>query len=214
MDEDPTDNPSVDRSQRVTVWPAPPKSRWLLAVALVLIALVSVMMWGLLTVRATDATAKGFARSDLPGELTADLHPGVWNVYVEGEATVERVSVSYPDGRRVPVTRTDGGGSTYERQGFSATRVASFTLPLGGERPGMRVRVDGTAETPDVTFAVAAADELTYVEAQRWGLLALVVVNVGAAVAVVAVPILRRRRHRGSEAALEPGSSAGGAGGR
>lgn len=172
----------------------PLRSRWVLSALLVVVALVCVVMWGLLTLWATDATGKAFARADLPGELTTDLHPGVWKVYAEGPAAVDRVTVAYPDGRPVEVDRVDGAGSAYDRGGFTAIPVATFELPLGGEWPDMEISVTGSAEDPDTTFAVGAADELTPMDQQRWGMLALLVVNVGAALAIGVVPLVRRRR--------------------
>lgn len=206
------DTPTIDRLRPADTWSArvplaPLKSRWLAAALLVVVALTGVVMWGLLTVRAVDETAAGFARSDLPGELTADLRPGTWNVFVEGGADVERVTVSHPDGRPVEVVRRDGVGPAYDRQGSVATRVASFVLPRGGEWPGMTIRVDGTAEDPGATFAVGADDELTFAGEQRWGILALLVVNLGVAVLIVVVPIVRWRRHRDpSVAGAVPGT--------
>lgn len=83
----------------------PLRSRWLLALALVVVALASAVMWGYLTTVAVDETAKSFARADMPGEVTADLRPGTWNVYAEGPARVDRVTVTDGDGRPVEVTR-------------------------------------------------------------------------------------------------------------
>lgn len=174
--------------------PPPLRSRYLLAVVLVLVALVSVVMWGLLTVRATDDLAAGLDRTSVPGELTVDLHPGRWILYGEGDLALDEVKVSYPDGREVPVTLDPASAATYEHQGRTSDAVAAFDLPLGGEWPDMRIVIDGRGTEPDAAVALAASDQFDQLGRQRWGMLALLVVNVGAAVVIVVVPLMRHRR--------------------
>lgn len=176
------------------VYAPPLRSRYLLAGLLVLVAFGSIVMWGLLTVWATEDLAAGLDRTTVPGQLTSDLHPGGWVLYAEGDVAVEQVHVTRSDGREVPVTLDPDIGTSYEYRGRASEPVASFDLPLGGEWPDVRIDVDGRAADPDSTVALAAADRFDHLGWQRWGMLTLFVVNVGAAVAIVVVPLVRRRR--------------------
>jgi hypothetical protein len=173
---------------------SPLRSRYLLAAALVLVSVGSVVMWGLLTAWSTEGLAAGLDRTEVPGELTVDLHPGEWMLYAEGDVTVDRVQVRDPDGREVPVEQDPGDGTPYEYRGRTAEAVASFELPRVGELPDMQIVVEGSGADPEATVAVAEADRFDHLSVQRWGMLALFVVNVGAAVLSVVVPLVRHRR--------------------
>lgn len=172
----------------------PLRSRYLLAAALVLVAVGSIVMWGLLTAWSTEDLAAGLDRTEVPGELTVDLHPGEWMLYAEGDVTIDRVQVRYPDGREVPVDQDPDGGTAYEYRGRTAEPVASFELPRVGELPDMQIVAEGSSDDPEATVAVAEADQFDHLSVQRWGMLALFVVNVGAALAIVIVPLVRHRR--------------------
>jgi hypothetical protein len=178
-----------------TVLP-PLRSRYLLAALLVLVALVTFVLWSFLAMAAIDATADNYLRGDLPGELTSDFHPGTWNVYAEGPVTVTGITVTDAEGTAVTVTTGDGSDMDYDRWGSSATLAGSFDVPRGGMSGEMRIKVTGSAESGgEATFAVSADDELDYLRLQHWGMVALLAVNLGAAVAIIITPIIRRRRH-------------------
>ncbi len=178
-----------------TVLP-PLRSRWLLATALVLVALATFVLWAVLARVATDATADSFLRTEVPGELTTDLRPGTWNVYAEGPVTVQEVTVTRDDGRPVKVTEHSPTGAGYDRGGSQADVVAEFDIPLGGMSGELTIAVSGTTERgAEGAFAVGAADEFDFLGIQRWAMVALLAVNLTAAVLIGVVPFVRRRRH-------------------
>ena len=191
------------REERVPARPVPGaavlrplRSRWLLAALLVLVALATVVMWAFLTKATVDATADSLLRGDVPGGLTADLHPGTWNIYAEGPVTIRDVTVTHADGRPVPVTERRPTGAGYERGGNEANLMAEFDIPVGGMSGELRIAATGTTEPgAEGSFAVGAADEFGVIGFQRWGIVALLTVNLSAAVLVVVVPIIRHRRH-------------------
>ena len=197
-----TDSAPVS-DERVATRPAegtavvrPLRSRWLLAALLVIVALATAVLWAFLTKAAVDATADAFLRGDVPGELTADLHPGTWNIYAEGPVTIRDLTVTHADGRPVPVTEHPPTGAGYERGGTQANLIAEFDIPIGGMSGELRIAATGTTEPgAEGAFAVGAADEFGVIGFQRWGMVALLAVNLSAAVLVVVMPIVRHRRH-------------------
>ena len=173
----------------------PLRSRYLVAALLVLVAVVATSMWAMLSIAATDSAGRSFERSDVPGDLTLDLHPGTWNIYLEGPASVDAIKVTDADGTPVAVNTAELDGATYNRGGFRSQQIASFEVPLGRAAPQMQIAVTGIAQDPDTTFAVGASGDLADLGVQTWGMVALLVVNLGAAVAIVVTPIVRRRSH-------------------
>jgi hypothetical protein len=167
-----------------------------LAALLVLVALATFVLWALLVGVAADATADSFERGDVPGEVTTDLHPGTWNLYAEGPVTIQDVTATRKDGRPVQVTEHSPTGADYDRGGSQARLVADFDIPLGGMSGELTVAVTGTTEPgAEGAFAVGAADEFDFLGIQRWAMVALLAVNLTAAVLIGVVPIIRRRRH-------------------
>jgi hypothetical protein len=173
----------------------PLRSRYLVAALLILVAVVAASMWAMLSIAATDSAGRSFERSDVPGDLTLDLHPGTWNIYLEGPASIDAIKVTDADGTPVAVNTAELDGATYNHGGFRTEQIASFEIPLGGTASQMQIAVTGIAQDPDTTFAVGAADDVGDLGVQTWGMVALLVVNIGAAVAIVITPIVRRRRH-------------------
>lgn len=172
----------------------PLRSRYLLAVLLVAVALVSAVSWGLVTLAGVDATADSFARTDVPGEFSVDVHPGSWDLYAEGGADLDGIVIT--DERGDDVAVGPATSSAYERDGRTVEPVGSFEVPLGGEFT-YRIGVTGTGdagETP--TLAVGPRDDVESFTRQRPLVLVLLAVNVGAAVAIVVVPVVRWRRNR------------------
>lgn len=176
--------PRVDR---------PLRSRYALVALLVLGALLAFATDAFITSAAIDATAKTFNRSSVPGTITTSLHPGTWNVWLEGPGTVDDVLVTDSSGRAIEV-RMQNGGTSYTRDGFTATRVASFEIPRGGMSTGVRIEVIGRAEFPEVAFAVGPADEFRYVDVARYGTIAVIAIDLLAIALIIAVPIIRYRR--------------------
>lgn len=171
----------------------PLRSRYVVVVLLVLGALVAFGTNVFIVSGAIDATAKSFARSSIPGTITTDLHPGTWNVWLEGPGTIDTVTVTDASGRAFDV-RMGGGGTSYNRSGFTASKVASFEVPRGGMVTKARVTASGTSGTPESAFAVGPADEFGYTDIAKYGSIVVIVIDLVAIALIVAVPIIRHRR--------------------
>ena len=81
----------------------------------------------------------------------------------------------------------------YDHGGTTPKRVATFTVPRGriGE---WRIEVTGTTGPDGGSFAVGEFDLQGFMRMHQWGIVALVLVNAGAAAAIAVLPIVRRRR--------------------
>lgn len=173
----------------------PDRSRYVIVALLVLGGLIAFGTNAFITSAAIDATAKSFARSTIPGTITTDLHPGTWNVWLEGPGTIDDVRVTDRSGATIDV-RMGGGGTGYTRDGFTASKVASFEIPRGGMMSGARIAVNGSAEFPEVAFSVGPADEFGYVDIARYGTVVVIAIDLLAIALIVIVPIVRARRRR------------------
>ncbi|MEI8081372.1 MAG: hypothetical protein WCI74_05950 [Actinomycetes bacterium] len=181
----------------------PLRARYWLVAVLPLVAVVCVVMWGFSTLVAVSATAEGFSRGDVPGEVTIRARPGTWYVYSEGGAAVNEVSVLAPNGSLVPVTMT-AAGPGYDWGGVQGYSVGTFEVPVG-MMGSYRIVVKGSGdEFGNGNFAVGTFDIASFVIKQQWGMLALLVVNIGAGLAIAFVPIIRRRHRRRVAAASVP----------
>lgn len=171
----------------------PDRSRYVVVALLVLGALIAFGTSAFITSAAIDATAKSFARSTIPGTVTTDLHPGMWNVWLEGPGAIDEVRVTDATGRTID-TRLGGGGTSYNRDGFTASKVASFEIPRGGLMSAARITVSGRADEPEAAFAVGPADEFRYVDIARYGTVTVIAIDLLAVALIVVVPIVRARR--------------------
>lgn len=169
------------------------RSRYALVALLVLGALLSLATDTFITSGAIDATAKTFMRTSLPGTITADLHPGTWNVWLEGPGVIDHVTVVDSSGRAIDV-RMGGGGVSYTRDGFTAAEVASFDIPRGGMMSGVRITATGTPDVRETTFAIGPADEFHYVDLAHYGTAAAILIDLLVIGLLIVVPILRYRR--------------------
>lgn len=173
----------------------PLRSRYVLVVLLPLVALVAVVLWALTADARATASAETYPRSDIPGSITVQPRAGTWFVYAEGATRDFDVEVVAPDGTQVPVRELQAGG-VYEIRGTQAEAVASFDVPAMTDT-GYTVRAVGSPD-PQATFAVGDDDLIGWTRLSQVAGLALLLVNAGAAVAIVVVPIARYRRHLGA----------------
>lgn len=175
--------------------PRPPALRWVLVAMALLAALIAYGANAYLTSGAVDATANSFDRADLPGTITATMHPGEWRVWLEGPGTVESIDVIDGSGR--PIEVRDGDGDTsYRHGGFESIAVASFTIPRGGLSPDVKVTVIGSAETPETSFAIGPADDFDYVRPAYYATVLVIALILFVAAAIAVMPVLRSRRSR------------------
>ena len=172
----------------------PSRARWLLVGLLPAVAISSALLWLYAAWTAVDASAKTFTRAHVPGEVVVEVHPGTWYVYVEGASDrhAAQVRVTDPDGRALTVKRYFASRS-YDYGGSQGQAVAKFDVPRGvvGEA---HVSVTGTLDPYNQTsFAVGDFNTAGFGRPQLWGICALLLVNIGAALAIALSPLVRRQ---------------------
>lgn len=171
----------------------PLKSRYLIVVLLPLVAVVAGVLWAFAVADAAAAHGESYPRSDIPGTITLEPRVGSYVVYSEGASRDFTVRVLAPDGTQVAVEALQSG-SVYEIGGTMADAVASFDVPTMTST-GYTVEAVGTAD-PQGSFAVGDDDLIGWARANQIAAVSLLVVNVGAAIAIAVVPLVRYRRQR------------------
>ena len=169
---------------------------WILLAAVVaLTGAFAALLWSSAVTTAVTASLEA-ATHGPPSGLTVTAHPDPWFVYTEDGSRVSRVSVTAPDGSSLPVTLTSSTfGYGPHREG---RQVARFELPAGAGLVDLRVVVDvvdAAQSDPAATIAVTTFDVAGFENVHRWGMVALLVVDLGAAatVLVTARPAPARR---------------------
>lgn len=172
----------------------PSRMRYVLVALLPIVALVCAVLWGYAVYETVGASTDNLVRGSVPGEITMDLHPGTWYIYAEGSATVQSIRVTDQDGQPVAVKPSSAG--TYDRGGSQARAVGQFEVKPGPSAGGVhRIAVTGTGTgDPPGDFAVGTFSVNGFMQPQLWGIGALLLVNVGSAIAIAVVPIIRARR--------------------
>lgn len=157
----------------------------LLAGVLALVGAFAALLWSSAVTTAVTASLEA-ATHGPPSGVTVTTHPDPWFVYTEDGSRVSHVSVTAPDGSTLPVTLTSSTfGYGPHREG---RQVARFEVPAGAGLVDLRVVVDvvGAAQSdPAATVAVTTFDVAGFENVHRWGLVTLLVVDVGAATAVL-----------------------------
>ena len=180
----------------------PLRSRYVIAVLLPLVALIGVLGWSFAAGSAADQKYLNMQELAVPGVVTVHGGGGTYFVYAQGSlTTVTGVRVTDAAGTVIPVTMKTVEVGNFA--GLSPRRVASFTVPEQVPRnpsPGYSVEPSGPAYRVALTgsgFArVGDYDATEFLRWDRWGMATLLLVNVGASMAIVVVPIVRQRRHR------------------
>lgn len=186
--------------------PAPParasgfrplRSRYVLVVLLPLVALSAAIGWYGSAYSAGENQYLRMQPRTLPSLVTSPEPnepfggPKYW-VYAEGNTTVTGVRVTNTAGQVFPVTMLTKPVAIENYGGFSPTQVAWFDVS-NGPRPPLPLRIDITGSG---IARVGDYDATEFPNAWvRWGIAGLLVVNIGAAVTIIVVPITRRRRH-------------------
>ena len=170
----------------------PLKSRYLAVVLLPIVAVVAIGLWSAAVDSWVDAKAESFYRYPAPADVTLSLHPGTWTVYKEGSVgAIGSVTVTGPAGQ--PVTLANASGSTYDLgTGTNADPLVKFTVAPGA-MGDYRILVTGGG----TTFALGDFDIPDTIGSNsgiEWPMLALLAVNVGVAIAIAIVPLVRYRR--------------------
>jgi hypothetical protein len=174
----------------------PLRSRYVIAVLLPLVALGAAIGWYGSSWSAGEHQYLDMAQSSLPVVLKAgpgsSISGGPWYVYSEGNSAVTSVRVTDTlTGAAVPVTMKSVSVENFG--GLSPRQVASFkTNPSLRPQPRpLRIEIAGSGYARVGGYDATQAMRWTY-----WGIAVLLVVNVGASIAIIVVPIVRRRRHQ------------------
>ena len=169
----------------------PLKSRYLLVVLLPLVALFTVVAWGFTSSWAASDMSQAWDRADVPGQLVLDLHPGTWYIYQEATLSAPTFRVLGPGGTPVAVDPASGGD--YSSSGSGGSLAARFEVPPGVTAGG---RYTIVADSADVQgeFAVTDVDMAGRQRVEQIAQWILLAVNVGAAIAIAVVPVVRSRR--------------------
>lgn len=170
----------------------PLRSRYVVAFLLPAVAIVAVIGWYSAGWSWKEQSYLNMPEHTLPAVVTLDGRPGPYWIYGEGTTDVTGVRVTDANGRVIPVQMLTprsienyGGLSPKEIARFEAVSRLGPTGPVP-----LRVALTGSG-----AIRIGEHNE-AFPGPERWGMVALMVVNVGAAVAIIVVPIVRRRRHR------------------
>jgi hypothetical protein len=150
-----------------------------------LAALVAATFWYHATDTAVRASTAQFVGGDVPGQVTVSVHPATWYVYAASDTTVETIHVTDPSGRSIPVKSSSAG--TYMSGGREFRAVGQFDVKIG-QIGDCRVAVAGSQPSGIGGFAVGEFSVNSFQHLQLWTIGALLVVNVGAAVAIALWP--------------------------
>ena len=174
----------------------------MIAVLLPLVALLGVLGWYLAAGSAADQKYLNMRELAVPGVVTVQGGGRTYFVYAQGSlTTVTGVRVTDAAGTVIPVTMKTVEVGNFA--GLSPRRVASFTVPeqvprnpspqysVGPSGPVYRVELTGSG-----LARVGDYDATEFLRWDRWGMAVLMLVNVGASIAIVVGPIVRQRRHR------------------
>ena len=173
----------------------PLRARYILVGLLPLVALVAASFWLYAVGTTVSAKFDTFTTADIPGRATVSVRPGTWYIYATTGSTINTIQVTDPSGRSLPVKASSAGTITGARGGMDFHAVGQFTVEVGQVGDAL-VTVDGTDPFRNGSFATGAFSINGFQGPQFGVVAALVVVNIGAAVAIVVVPIVRARRLR------------------
>lgn len=156
-----------------------------LAGLLVLVGVLAALLWSGSAETAVTASLEAATHGQAEG-LTVTVHPDPYFVYSEDGAGVIGITVTAPDGTALPVTLTSES-FTYgpHREGL---QVGTFEVPPGAGLVDYRVMVTTTQGQGDAAIAVTTFDVASFNRMNRWGVAALLAVNVGVAVALLVLP--------------------------
>lgn len=179
----------------------PLRSRYVIAVLLLLVALSASIGWYGSARSAGENQYLVVHHQTLPAVVTLPEQnepfggPKYW-VYAEGPlTTVTGVRVTNTAGQVFPVTMLTKPVAVENYGGFSPRQVAWFDVS-NGPRPPLPLRIEITGSG---TARVETYDATEFPNAWvRWGIAALLAVNIGAAVTIIVVPIVRRRHRAAS----------------
>ena len=171
----------------------PLRSRYILVVFLPLAALIAAVVSTFAVNDTVNAKFDSFPRAEIPGQATVWIHPGTWYIYATTGSTINSIQVTDPSGQALPVKASSAGSITGARGGRDFHAVGQFTAKVG-QVGDARVTVAGADTVGGGSFAVGDFNIQSYQGPRFWVLRALLVVNIGAAIAIVVVPIVRARR--------------------
>ena len=161
----------------------------LLAVAGVWGALVMTALGDAAVTSALEAASRGPSSG-----VSVTAHPDPWFVYSVDGAPVSRISVTASDGSTLPVTMSEHS-FTYGPH-TEGLQVGSFEVLPGSGLVDYRVVAEPAQEGADVTIAVTTFDVAGQDRLRVASSIGLLVVNLGAAVLIVAWTVRRGRRSR------------------
>lgn len=170
--------------------PRPLRSRYAIAVLLVLVALIAALGWNGSVWSVGDQKYLNMQQTSLPGTVTLQGGGPTYYLYAEGISTVTNVRVTNTAGQVFSVTMRTRQVDNFG--GWSPKQVAVFDV-RNGPRPPLPLRVEITGNG---YARVGSYDATQVLGLERWGIAALLVVNFGAAIGMILVPIVRRRRHQ------------------
>jgi hypothetical protein len=174
--------------------------RFLLAGLLVVVAGLAALLMAGLANSAVTASLEAATSGSAEG-LTVTAHPDPYFVYSLDGTPLSSITVTGPDGNRLPVGLT-ATSFTYgpHRQGLQAygphrqgLQAGTFEVPVGRGLADYRVVATTDQAQSDVRIAVSTFDVAGLNRLTLWGIVALLLVNIGVAVAVVLLPASAER---------------------
>lgn len=174
--------PVVGSPSSAAATPGRSRLRFPLAGLLVLGAALAALMWSATAQTAITASLDA-ATHGLAEGLTLTAHPDPYFVYTENGVAVSGITVTAPDGSALPVTLMSES-FTYgpHREG---RQVGTFEVPVGSGLADYRIVVTTAQGQGGAAIAASTFDAAGFIRMNRWGIGALLSVNLGVAVALL-----------------------------
>lgn len=167
--------------------------RFFAAALLLVVGTSAAFLWAAATNTAVTASLAAASHGQARG-LTITAHPDPYFIYSEDGTEATGISVTAPDGRALPVTPMSSS-FTYgpHRNGL---QVGTFEVPPGAGLTSYLVVMTAANGEGDTAIGVTTFDVSGFNRVNRWGITALLAVNIAVATALLLLPRSRFSRRK------------------
>lgn len=187
--------PASARSTPASARPELSRARYAIAALLPIVAILATLLWAGNVWNTGDARFFGMTQGNLPGSATVpNAAGGDWWVYSMA-GTITDIHVTGSTGA-IPVTMV-GPTAIANYGGYRPHQVARFNVPMSGMGKPVQIEVTGSG----LGFVAGQHDLVGFGRLDFWAMAALLVVNIGSSIAIILVPIIKRRRQGATDPA-------------